>query len=161
LVYVQSDEISILLTDFDRFNTDAWFDNNLQKIVSVSAAMASVSFSNYYNDSPKVCVFDSRAFNIPKEEVCNYFIWRQQDWLKNSIQMLARTYFSHKQLKDKKIQDMHEMLYEKRINWADLPNKYKNGCCYIRFDDGWLTREDLVFTKEREVVENLLTPTEE
>src|SRR5689334_8003874 len=38
LAYVQSDEISLLLTDYDYFNTEAWFDRNLQKMVSVSAS---------------------------------------------------------------------------------------------------------------------------
>ena len=33
--YTQSDEISILLTDFDKITTDAWFDYNLVKVVSV------------------------------------------------------------------------------------------------------------------------------
>ena len=161
LVYTQSDEISILLIDFDRRNTDAWFNNNLQKIVSVSAGMASAYFSFHWRQTIRTSAFDSRAFNIPKEEVCNYFIWRQQDWFKNSIQMLARAHFSHKQLKDKKIPDMHDMLYEKGINYARLSDRYKNGSCYVKTDDGWKIREDLIFTKEREVVENLLIPIEE
>lgn len=74
--YIQSDEISILLTDFDRLTTNAWFDYNIQKMVSVSASMASVIFSSLWH---RHGYFDSRVFNIPKEEICNYFIWRQLD----------------------------------------------------------------------------------
>src|ERR1035437_8177555 len=37
--FVQSDEISILLTDFENIATAAWFDNEVQKIVSVSASI--------------------------------------------------------------------------------------------------------------------------
>src|SRR5579871_2024133 len=36
LAYVQSDEISILLTDFETEQTDAWYDGNIQKIASIS-----------------------------------------------------------------------------------------------------------------------------
>ena len=43
--YVQSDEISILLTDFDKLTTDAWFDYNVQKMVSVSASLATGKFN--------------------------------------------------------------------------------------------------------------------
>lgn len=43
--FVQSDEISILLTDFDKISTDAWFDGNIQKMVSVAASMATSKFN--------------------------------------------------------------------------------------------------------------------
>jgi len=88
--YQQSDEISILLTDFDALQTEAWFDYNIQKIASVSAGYASAWFTSHYLNDGEIAVFDSRVFNIPKEEVCNYFIWRQKDWLRNSIQMIGR-----------------------------------------------------------------------
>ena len=127
--YVQSDEVSILLTDFDKLNSSAWFDYNLQKLVSISASMMSVRFSNWLLEMFKIgpAVFDCRAFNIPKEEVCNYFIWRQKDWMKNSIQMLARSVFSHKELQNKKVPDMLEMLYRKGIDWHKLAPVCKNG----------------------------------
>ena len=43
--FVQSDEISILLTDFESIQTQSWFDNNLQKMCSVSASMATAKFN--------------------------------------------------------------------------------------------------------------------
>lgn len=43
--FVQSDEISILLTDFDNQETDAWFDGNIQKMASVSASLATAKFN--------------------------------------------------------------------------------------------------------------------
>ena len=42
--------------------------------------------------------FDARCFNIPKEEVANYFYWRQLDATRNSIQMVGQANFSHKEL---------------------------------------------------------------
>ncbi len=125
--YIQSDEISLLLTDFDKLTTDAWFDYNLQKMTSVSAGLASVQFSQSLDYFKGIAVFDSRAFNIPKEEVVNYFIWRQKDWVRNSIQMLAQSHFSHKELQKKSQADMHEMLHNKKVNWTELEDKWKNG----------------------------------
>lgn len=125
--YVQSDEISILLTDFDTLTTEAWFDYNLQKMVSVSAAIASNRFTISWHVKQSQIAFDSRAFNIPKEEVCNYFIWRQQDWIRNSVQMLAQVHFSHKELHGKNQSEMHDMLHRKGINWVDLKPMLKNG----------------------------------
>jgi tRNA(His) 5'-end guanylyltransferase len=122
--YVQSDEISILMTDFDKLNTEAWFDYNIQKMVSVAASEASYQFSQLFEYKG---LFDCRVFNIPKEEVVNYFIWRQKDWERNSILMLSQSHFSHKELQNKKCSDMHEMLHKKNINWAKLDDKWKNG----------------------------------
>ncbi len=160
--YVQSDEISILLTDFDRLATDAWFDYNLQKIVSVSAGIASAYFSDYYLCDGQIAIFDSRAFNIPKEEVCNYFIWRQQDWIRNSIQMLAQSYYSHKQLHGKNTSDMHEMLHEKGVNWVDLEPVWKNGLFLsMQNGSGWQARPDVIFTKNRGIIEQYMEPIED
>ena len=43
--FVQSDEISIVITDFENINTDAWFDGNVQKITSISASLATAKFN--------------------------------------------------------------------------------------------------------------------
>lgn len=114
--YTQSDEISLLLTDFDRLTTDAWFDNNIQKMVSVSASMATGFFNrireNDEFDEPRpLAFFDSRVFTIPTAvEVENYFVWRQKDATRNSIQMVAQHHFSHKELHGKTTEDLLEML---------------------------------------------------
>lgn len=125
--YVQSDEISILITDFDEINTEAWFDYNLNKMVSVSSAIASVEFSKLFSKS---VYFDSRVFNIPKEEVINYFRWRYLDWIRNSIQMLAQSLYSQKQLQGKNTSILQDMCMDKGINWSNLNTVYKNGTFY-------------------------------
>jgi len=126
LAYIQSDEVNILMTDYDKLETCAWFDNKIQKITSISASYMSVAMSRFYPDND--VIFDSRCFNIPKEEIINYFLWRAKDWQRNSLQMFARSYFSHKQLHKKKHDDIHEMLHDKGVNWAtDLTPIEKNG----------------------------------
>ena len=134
LAYVQSDEASFLLTDYDTIDTQAWFDNELQKLVSISAAMMTGVFvSRCINWEVKIkcqCppVFDSRAFNVPREDVANYFLWRAKDWERNSLQMYARANFSHKELHEKNSADIHEMLHSKGRNWTkDLTDRQKNG----------------------------------
>jgi len=160
LAYVQSDEISILLTDFDRLNTDAWFDYNLQKLVSVSASMASV----YFNElgSKTYAFFDSRAFNLPKEEVANYFVWRQKDWIRNSVSLLAQANFSHKQLQGKNQYDMKLMLLGKEVDWEELNLMWKYGRIVANDSGmGWQANAAPVFTEERNHIEKYLIPVEE
>jgi tRNA(His) guanylyltransferase len=148
--YVQSDEISILLTDYTTHETQAWFDNQIQKICSVSASIASVAFTQAFG---RKAHFDCRVFNIPCAEVCNYFIWRQQDWMRNSVQMLSRAHFSQKQLHLKTIPLMHEMLHEKGVNWAtDIDNRFKNGGVFIR---GKL-KNDVIFKEQRVLVDEIV-----
>jgi len=132
LAYIQSDEASFLLTDWDDLNTEAWFDNGLQKIVSISAASMSVHFNRCLQDTPIVSsrtpMFDARAFQVPLDEVANYFLWRAKDWARNSIQMIARAHFSHKQLHGKNTTQIHDMLHKVGVNWTtDYSDQAKNG----------------------------------
>jgi len=144
--YIQSDKASFLLTDYDELHTQSWFGYELNKVVSISASAMTVYF-NYWMDNfywsrddftkddftkeslgHKRAMFDSRAFNLPREEVTNYFVSRAKDWSRNSIQMFARSIFSYSELRGKKIPDMHEMLHVKGKNWTtDLTDREKNG----------------------------------
>lgn len=128
LAYVQSDEVSVLLTDFEKETTDAWFNGNIQKIASVSASIATATF-NKYSHFDSVAYFDSRVFTIPDPvEVENYFIWRQNDCKRNSIQMAAQAEFSHKQLQYLNVNELQELLFTDRgINWNDYDPYFKSG----------------------------------
>jgi tRNA(His) 5'-end guanylyltransferase len=169
LAYTQSDEISLLLVDYERNESQPWFANNLQKMCSVSASMATMAFSKafskafdewgranlpdwdeggtdkpvdenllklckvYGNAEEKGAMFDARVFVIPKEEVCNYFIWRQQDASRNSIQMVAQSIFSEKELNRKNTKQQQEMIFQKTgINWNNYDTVYKRGSCCIK-----------------------------
>ena len=153
--YLQSDEMSLLLTDFDTLATMAWFDYNIQKVVSISASLASVKFSELWGHG---ACFDSRAFNIPKEEVANYFVWRQKDWIRNSVAMLAQVHFSQKQLHTKGQADMHDMLHKKDVNWSDLHPKWKNGQFIAKNNGMWVIGPAPIFTQTRDVIEKHLVP---
>lgn len=148
LAYIQSDEANFLLTDYDTLQTEAYFDNNLQKIITIMASQMSVQFSHQFG---KVGYFDGRAFNIPESEIANCFLWRALDWQRNSIQMYAQSFFSHKQLHGKNQSDMHEMLYGIGKNWAtDLGEAEKNGIfitkekCYLNIGPSYEDINNLV-----------------
>jgi tRNA(His) 5'-end guanylyltransferase len=135
IAYVQSDEISVLINNYKSLDTQAWFENNLQKMVSVSAGMASAVFTSLSHrifGAGKLATFDSRAFVIPKEDVNNYLLWRQQDATRNSVQMLARSLYSHAQCTDKNNSELQEMIFQKGINWNDCPTSQKRGRCIIK-----------------------------
>jgi tRNA(His) 5'-end guanylyltransferase len=84
-------------------------------------------------DKLGIALFDSRCFSIPKEEVTNCFIWRQQDATRNAIQMLGQTCFSHKELDCKDQNDIQDMLMlQKGINFNDMPIEFKRGVCCIK-----------------------------
>lgn len=166
LAYTQSDEISLLLIDYQRFETSAWFDYEIQKMCSISASMATMEFNRRFRDNVdewvmsgeiqeeldsdtieqlyklqdayieaecKGSMFDARVFNIPREEVTNYFYWRQLDASRNSIQMVGQANFSHNELQHKSCNDIQDMLItQKGINWNDFPAYQKRGSCVVR-----------------------------
>lgn len=153
--YTQSDEISVLLQDWKTLTTDPWYANNVQKIVSVSASVATASFNSLYKKpTGTFALFDSRAYNIPFLEVTNYFIWRQADATRNSISGLAQSQFSHKQLHGKGRAQMMDMLMEKGINWNDVETRFKRGICVVPFESSY--KIDLappIFTADRNYID--------
>jgi tRNA(His) 5'-end guanylyltransferase len=151
--YVQSDEISVLLTDFAKPTTDAWFDGNLQKIASVSASVVTATFAEEYPGRGRA-LFDARVFVIPDPvEVENYFIWRQQDATRNSIQGLAQAHFSPSQCHGLNTSELQERLFSvKGINWNDTEAYWKRGRCVLPavFSSWQIDRDIPVFTADRE-----------
>jgi tRNA(His) guanylyltransferase len=188
MAYVQSDEISLLITNYDTIDTQSWFDNNLQKMVSVASGIASSTFTfNSWRiwmggvmapvglESIKPAVFDARAFIVPKEDVVNYFLWRQQDATRNSVQMLARSLYSHKDCENKNNSELQEMIFRKGINWNDCPVAQKRGRCLIKADyehigtnpktgeqipsvrSGWKVDNEIpIFSEDRKYVERFI-----
>lgn len=147
LAYTQSDEISVLVHSYKKFDSSAWFDNQVQKMASVAAGIASSHFTaNSWKiwarnvngkltntaDDIRAAVFDARVFVVPEADVCNYFLWRQQDATRNSVQMLARSLYSHNQCENKNGSELQEMCFEKGHNWNDLAVQWKRGVCLRR-----------------------------
>lgn len=158
LAYVQSDEASFLLTDFDELNTSAWYDNQLQKIVSVAASTFTAHFNFKRAEQvamdewqARLATFDARAFVLPDAtEVMNYFLWRIKDAERNSLAGLCQANYSHKDLMGKNASEQQELLFQKGINWNDVDAKLKRGTLISRehivqdgsliSDGDWVTR---------------------
>lgn len=133
--YVQSDEISLLVHSYKRFDSTAWFGNQVQKMVSVAAGIASAvvtANSSKIFGGIKPAVFDARAFAVPEHEVANYFIWRQQDCVRNSIQMLAQFVFGHKKCHRKNQEQLKSMLCASDHPWTLLAPHWRYGWLVTR-----------------------------
>jgi tRNA(His) 5'-end guanylyltransferase len=168
--YVQSDEISILITDYDDIDTHAWFDANLQKMASIAASLATAKFNQLrimrhmenamifleqeHIEEFKMAHFDARVFQIPyQEEVINYFIWRQQDATRNSISSVAQSLYSAKELHGKKTSDMQEMIFQKGINWNDFTPREKRGSIIHRVEHVYARRDEPIMDGKTRVIE--------
>ena len=171
LGYTQSDEITLILVDYQKLTSSAWFDYEVQKMCSISASMATMAFNRFFYENvfqyngmasvdtsnkeypykeayakavKKGAMFDARCFNIPKEEVANLIYWRQLDATRNSIQMVGQANFSHKELQNKSCNDIQDMLMtQKGINWNDFPVHKKRGTCIIKTD-----KKEKTFTED-------------
>lgn len=138
--YTQSDEISILLRDWDKLTSQAWFDYTVQKLCSISAVKAANAFNFSYqklnpehaNKISDYAEFDSRAYNIPREDVVNYFVWRQQDAIRNSVQMYGRYILGHKALLGKKNHEVKQMLNDNGTPWEHIHEWKQRGTCVYR-----------------------------
>jgi tRNA(His) 5'-end guanylyltransferase len=154
--YVQSDEISILLHNYKRFASQAWLENRIQKVCSVSASIAAAKMTLL---SGRLAHFDARAFVLSEAEVTNYFLWRQNDATRHSIQMLARSLYSHKQCENKDCNVLQELCFQKGHNWNDLPTHLRRGRCVVRDEQGrWVVDREIPIWKEagRQYVERFL-----
>lgn len=166
--YTQSDEISLYLRDWNTLTTQQWFNGGVQKIVSNAASIATAAFNQKwygkYADITSVSVsmmpkFDCRVWNLPKEEVVNYFLWRQQDWTRNSVQMAGHHYFSHKQLHGKNISQIQDMLMaEHDVNWNDFKIWAKRGTAFYKDAlGGYIMDEEMpILTTDRSFVERFV-----
>lgn len=127
--YTESDEISLLFHPEDRT-----FGRKVRKINSTLAGEASAFFSLRLGQA---ATFDCRVVPLPNiERVQDYFIWRQEDAHRNSLN--AHCYWALRKegmgqgqatqmLGGKSVSYKNELLFRKGINYNDLPNWQKRG----------------------------------
>lgn len=184
IAYVQSDEITILIKYYDNLNSEPWFNNELQKMISISSAMASSYFTMMLPDLydklrhrgvdyfVRPVQFDCRAFTVPVDDVCNNFIWRQQDGERNSIQMFGLSHFSQKELHKCSCKGIIKKCEEeKNARWDQLSNYLKRGRCIRkeiienpiemkgldRIIDKWIIDKEIpIFKDNRNYIERYL-----
>lgn len=148
LGYTQSDEITLVFKA-----ENIVFNGRVDKICSTFASMATLLFTVKLTETIKKHIddketqeeminnslsflptFDCRVFSVPsKREALNAVVWREFDAVKNSIQMLAQSLFSHKSLQNLNSKQLqYKMLTEKEVNWNDLDLVLKRGTYFVR-----------------------------
>lgn len=192
--YTQSDEITLVLTDYQTLETDAWFDYRVEKLCSVASSKATRYFNKYFrrtvDDIAHVCFmdknkafgeiyktrgeteeknlmtetqysiykkvydtaeFDCRAFNVPIQDVTNCIIWRQNDAERNSVQSLAQSLYSHREIQGMSNNQLqNKMLTEREVNWDSLSICKKRGASCVRDTDGkWRIDWNMPIVKEQ------------
>ena len=167
--YTQSDEITLILIDYQTFETEAFFNYEVQKLCSISASMATMAFNKFFEEEVDmwgrrtfadwddggtdwpfgedlfdICyaydrsikrgaTFDSRCFNIPKEEVTNLVYWRQLDAMRNSAQMLGQHYYSDKELDGVSCEEIKDKVFnDYGVWWQGLRPRFRHGTCWTK-----------------------------
>lgn len=187
--YTESDEISLLIADYNTLQTDAWFDYSVQKVCSVSASLATMYFNKHFAEGVKKhnayepitiedaefaellkrkvekgAYFDARGFNIPEDEITNYFIWRQQDAKRNSVAAIAHKLYSQKEIQGLNSEQLKQMLSERsHWNWDEEEPAHKWGICVVKSDaennvrDKWVIDDNIPeFTEDRNYLEKYI-----
>lgn len=132
----QSDEITLILYSSDR-KSSIYNDGKKQKILSKLTGLCVSFFNNKRLEllpkHNKVANFDCRIYQTPTLlDACAQLLWRENDAVRNSIQMLGHEYFSDNELfklNTSEIQD--KLMLEKNVNWNNLETGYKHGV-YVR-----------------------------
>lgn len=133
LGYTQSDEITLAFLNLGYDGNGVEFDGRVQKLVSTLTADAVYIFnelkSTYLPEKRgKPAKFDCRMWQVPDQAMAaEAFEWRELDAAKNSVNMAASAFYSHKALHGRRSPEKHEMLLEKGVNWASYPTHFKRG----------------------------------
>ena len=181
LGFTQSDEITLLLVDFQTVESEAWFDYKVDKICSVSSSMATLEFNKSFARNSEVyrkacnsrddaigtiyeralskgALFDSRCFNVPINDVCNAFIWRQKDAMRNSVRQVGHEYIGKKKLHKVSTKDTVEKLLSYGVFYDDFATELRRGSCCYKGDEGkfFIDKEIPEFTEDRNFIERWL-----
>ncbi len=127
--YTESDEISVLFPS----NWDL-FDRSLEKIVSISASIASATFTHA---AQTVVHFDSRVWlGVNKSQVVDYFRWRQADatrcalngWCYWTLRKSGKSVREATgELETQSVAFKNELLFQHGINFNELPSWQRRG----------------------------------
>lgn len=142
--YTQSDEISLILYE-ENPKSQLFFDGKIYKLTSVLASIATAAFNSMWISqrarlekvvgmrSVDFATFDCRVWQLPtKWEAVNMLLWREKDARRNSVSSAAQSVYSDRELHGKSSSELHEMLFQKGINWNDYPKWAKTGAFYRR-----------------------------
>lgn len=84
LGYTQSDEITLILVDYQNLNSCAWFDYEVQKMCSISASMATMAFNKFFTANVKNEIMEYKASLTPQSVEMQERIKKYCDTLKQA-----------------------------------------------------------------------------
>jgi tRNA(His) 5'-end guanylyltransferase len=142
LAYVQSDELSVVFSTWRdpedgerKANTQQMFGGQIQKLVSISAALASTTMNvlRLGSHTDRIALFDARAFSLPTwDDTVDYLAWRQHDARKNSVSMAASSVFTSRELHGVNTEGRLEMLKARGIAEDATPLGFRRGRVVVR-----------------------------
>lgn len=150
----------LVIKEFDK-RTDNKIDD-FASIEEYNKALSDTNLDVYFKKRYKA-LFDARAFNIPKEDVTNYFVWRQRDAIRNSKQAVGQANFPAKNLFGLNTTAIVNKLADVGIMWEDYSYHQKRGV-YITKEEvegekrpQWIAHEYTpLFEKERESIDKFI-----
>lgn len=126
--YTFSDEINLLFNNVP-------FKGRVEKLNSIISSYLTSTFTiNTQTQEP--IAFDSRIISIGEKQIDEYFIWRQKEAWRNCLHSYAfytltsnnwKNNEAAMHLKNKKFQDLHELLFNNGINISKMPTWQKRG----------------------------------
>lgn len=159
LGYIQSDEITIICIPRNYTKNEAFYNNSVEKLLSVLVSKATKLFNMHYYklleyykqtdlDGLDIVFLETyeehlfqgefycRIMTVPEWDVLNCLIWRQQDAIRNGILLLAQSLFSEDELYKKKLPELKKMVESKGYDLSTYPKERVYGsCAYVMKND--------------------------
>ena len=141
------DEIILISRNDQSNDTLPWYDNNVQKLASITASIASVEFNKVYGDD---IYFNSHVFSLPNMVECSNFISSKQH--QYTQKLLNNLVHDHLQISLEEsltltIEDKVQLLEEKDVHYNSFNSILRKGCAVYRKKD----RDKLRWYLDRDV----------
>lgn len=171
--YTFSDEISIAVppmvpSDPNLLASKRYmlpYKGKMSKMITLASGLTTSKFNQYMQHfQPQVAgnaFFDGRVFTVSEEEVLENLMWRQQDCVRNSKTLLARSYFSTKELCSRSSKQAIDMVVDKvGLDYYDLPKWYGMGTivkkqCYPKTTINPITQEEIHVMRSNYAISHL------
>lgn len=128
LIYRQSDEISIFWDRKDNLDFSGRKDKWVGELAGLTSTLMMKYTCKYFPEKvDKNPRFDCRILNVDNNTAADFFMWRQNDCIKNSVSQMSSAYFSHKSLLGVSTNQRKVMLNDIGKPWDDLKDRYKFG----------------------------------
>lgn len=119
LGYTQSDEISLVLVDYQRFETSAWFDYEIQKMCSIAASMTTMAFNKIFLDNID-WAYQEEFYKLGLDNEDNFENKEEYDKVEDELEKKYDIYY------DK----VNKAMFDARV--FNIPKEEVTNCVYWR-----------------------------